>query len=86
LPLLTNAGGSKVTKYGGYGFWGDLKSLVGKTTTGFGSHVKALVHNLNYIDSRVPSICVLQQRIRDHEVAAFANDPSGVQGKRANVK
>jgi hypothetical protein len=85
LPLLNNAGGSKVTKYGGYGFWGDLKSLVGKTT-GFGSHVKALVHNLNYIDSRVPSIGVLQQRIRDHEVAAFANDPSGERGKKANVK
>ena len=50
------------------------------------SHVKTVVHELHYLDAKIPSKAVLQQRIRDEEVAAFANDPAGEQGKKVNVR
>jgi hypothetical protein len=84
LPLLNNAEFKKLSKYGGYGVSGDWKSVVGKCSRST-SHVKALVHCALYLNSKITNDLVLQQRITDHEVAAFANDPDGEE-KKANVR
>jgi hypothetical protein len=85
LPLLNNAVSGKITKYGGYGYVGDYIKLMKGKRSSHSSHVKALVHHASYIDSKIVDEKVLKQRIDDHEVAAFGNDPSG-QDLKANAK